>query len=374
MLRHKQLSIIWVMYNYTKVAKIGFHTDVVNDGVLNNYIGFAGFYSDNEIRIISGTNRISFFNVEIDALNNLELQNSLGIRNQLDFINGLVVTPRNNTTISIDFIDYDMYAGEDDLRHVNGYSSVKGSTGNFTFPIGDGSLFRPMRIPNKKQFDLFNGAYFHEDPNFPTTFSTDFLTDQKQVMLENINDVEFWDLDGENETRITLTWNDRSDIASISDNISLLTVVGWSIIENRWVNLNVLNVTGNLTNGEITSAVFVPDNYEAITIGSIVDDSVSDNDGNNILISPNGDSDNEFLIFDEVNQYTNNRLTIYNRWGNIVYQTEKYLNNWNGISNGRATINKNDKLPEATYFYYLESGNDSIKLYNLKKGWVYINR
>ncbi len=355
-------------------AKIGFHTDVINDGVLNNYIGFAGFYADNETRIISGTNRITFFDVEIDVFDNLDLQNSLGVRNQLDFINGAVITPRGNTTISLDFIDYNMYAGEDDIRHVNGYSSIKGGDPSFTFPIGDGTLFRPMRIPNKKEYDLFKGAYFYEDPNIPTTFSTQFLTNQKQIMLENINDVEFWDLDGKNETRITLTWNDRSNIIAITDNLSLLTVVGWSIADNNWVNLNVLNVTGDLTSGEITSAAFVPDNYEVITIGSIVDNEVSENDSNNVLISPNGDSNNEFLVFDELIDYSNNNLVIFNRWGNIVYQTAEYKNNWNGLSNGRATYKKTDKLPDGTYFYVLTLGNDPAVLSKTKKGWVYIHR
>ncbi|WP_064966994.1 gliding motility-associated C-terminal domain-containing protein [Tenacibaculum ovolyticum] len=354
-------------------AKIGFHTDVVNNGVLNNYTGFAGFYANTETRIISGSNRVAFFDVEIDASNHLELQNSLGVRNQLDFINGTVITPRNNPNISLDFINYDSYAGEDDVRHVDGYSSIRGGDTSFTFPIGDGTLLRPMRIPNKNQYDLFKGAYFYEDPNSPITFSTNFLTDQKQVMLENISNLEFWDLDGSKETRITLTWDARSDISAISDQVSLLTVVGWSIAENRWENLNVLNVTGDLTSGEITSAVFVPDNYEVITIGSIVKD-VIETDSNNILISPNGDNLNDFLVFDEVAQYSNNNLVIFNRWGNIVYQTDEYKNNWNGISSGRATFKKADKLPDGTYFYVLKLGDTPASLITEKKGWVYIHR
>ncbi|CAM1346750.1 gliding motility-associated C-terminal domain-containing protein [Tenacibaculum insulae] len=357
-------------------AQVGFHVDVVNNGMLDNYTGFAGFYADTETRIISGANRITFFDVEIDAVNNLELKNSLGVRNDLDFINGTVITPRNDINISLDFIDYNIYAGEDDIRHVNGYASIKGTaSSDFTFPIGDGDFFRPMRISNQSRYNTFKGAYFYEDPNFPTTFATSFLTDQKQVMLENINDVEFWDLNGDKETRTTLTWDNRSNIAAITDNIALLTVVGWSIAENKWVNLNVLNVTGNLNKGEITSAVFVPNQYEVITIGTIFDDAITNEDSNNnILISPNGDSDNEFLVFDEVNQFTNNNLTIFNRWGNIVFQTDDYKNNWNGSSNGRATYKKQDKLPDGTYFYVLNLGDDPKLLPQTKKGWVYIHR
>ena len=357
-------------------AQIGFHTDVINDGVLDNYVGFAGFYADNEVRIISGTNRITFFDVEIDALQNLELQNSLGVRNQLDFINGQVITPRNNTNIRLDFINHDMYAGEDNDRHVNGYSSIKfgARNSNFTFPIGDGTMLRPMSIPNANKFYLFNGAYFYEDPNTPSTFTASFLTDQKQAIIENISNLEFWDLDGNNETRVTLTWNSRSDIASLANNISQLIVVGWSKTENQWVNLDVLEVTGNLSEGTITSAAFVPNNYEVITIGSLLSDEVDSGNNNNILISPNGDNLNEVLIFDEVNEFAHNKLTIYNRWGNIVYATEDYKNDWDGTSNGRAIFNKQEKLPAATYFYYLELGDEPNTYQKLKKGWVYITR
>nr|WP_299035951.1 gliding motility-associated C-terminal domain-containing protein [uncultured Tenacibaculum sp.] len=357
-------------------AQVGFHTNIVNNGTLDNYTGFAGFYADTEIRTISGTNKITFFNVEIDALQNLELYNSLGVRNQLDFINGQVITPRNNTNITLDFIDYDFYAGEDDERHVNGYSSLKQgnkNTANFTFPVGDGAMLRPMSIPNANRYYTFKGAYFYEDPNFPTTFTANFLTDQKQAIIENISQTEFWDLDGRNETRITLTWNSRSDISALANTISQLIVVAWSKTENQWVNLDVLNVTGNLSEGTITSAAFVPDNYEAITIGSLMSDEIKDNN-NNILISPNGDNLNDFLVFDEVEEYAHNKLVIYNRWGTIVYQTEDYKNNWDGTSNGRATINKEDKLPTATYFYYLELGDKPNTYQKHKKGWVYINR
>lgn len=357
-------------------AQIGFHTNVVNEGTLNNYTGFAGFYADTEIRTISGTNKITFFNVEIDALQNIELYNSLGVRNQLDFINGQVITPRNNTNITLDFIDYDFYAGEDNERHVNGYSSIKQgnkNTSDFIFPIGDGSMLRRMSIPNANRYYTFKGAYFYEDPNFPSTFTGNFLTDQKQAVIENISHTEFWDLDGRNETRITLTWNSRSEITTLANNISQLIVVGWSKTENQWENLDVLEVTGNLSEGTITSAAFVPNNYEVITIGSLMSDEIKD-DNNNILISPNGDNLNDYLVFDEVNEYAHNKLVIYNRWGVIVYQTEDYKNNWDGTSNGRSTINKEDKLPSATYFYYLELGDQPNTYQKLKKGWVYINR
>ena len=49
-------------------------------------------------------------------------------------------------------------------------------------------------------------------------------------------------------------------------------------------------------------------------------------------------------------------MQIFNRWGVLVYETEGYGQNGNvfrGVSEGRTTINKNEKLPTGTYYYIL---------------------
>lgn len=68
------------------------------------------------------------------------------------------------------------------------------------------------------------------------------------------------------------------------------------------------------------------------------------------VITPNGDNRNdEFVITciqDE--RYMNNRLEIYNRWGQRVYTTTNYQNDWMGFTQGGTP------LPEDVYFYVLE--------------------
>ncbi len=86
--------------------------------------------------------------------------------------------------------------------------------------------------------------------------------------------------------------------------------------------------------------------------------------------SPNNDGVNDFFYIDCISRYPRNKLEIYNRWGNIVFQKEGYNNDWNGTSNGRAVIYTEEKLPVGTYFYILNLGNGS----ELRTGWVYINR
>ncbi len=89
--------------------------------------------------------------------------------------------------------------------------------------------------------------------------------------------------------------------------------------------------------------------------------------------SPNGDGINEYLHINCIENYTENVLEIFNRWGNTVYKVEGYNNgtkSFVGESNGRATITTSKQLPVGTYFYVLDLGDGS----DVIKGWIYINR
>ncbi|WP_422107739.1 DUF7507 domain-containing protein [Winogradskyella sp.] len=86
--------------------------------------------------------------------------------------------------------------------------------------------------------------------------------------------------------------------------------------------------------------------------------------------SPNGDGVNETFVIDCLERFPNNKLEVYNRWGNIVYSKNGYLNDWDGTSNGRAVINQSGELPVGTYYYVLDLGDGSEP----RVGWLYINR
>ena len=67
-------------------------------------------------------------------------------------------------------------------------------------------------------------------------------------------------------------------------------------------------------------------------------------------ITPNGDGLNENLFFPQLEtpeEFPNNELIIFNRWGDIVHQIAPYNNTWNG------TNNRGEALPEGTYYYIL---------------------
>ena len=90
-------------------------------------------------------------------------------------------------------------------------------------------------------------------------------------------------------------------------------------------------------------------------------------------ISVNGDGKNDGFVIEGIEYYPDNVLRIFNRWGVLVYEKERYGNRdpFVGISNGRATVSKDTKLPQGTYYYLLEytdlKGNRQEK-----SGWLYL--
>ena len=81
-------------------------------------------------------------------------------------------------------------------------------------------------------------------------------------------------------------------------------------------------------------------------------------------ISPNGDGRNDVLVIQGLQNYPNHLLLIYNRWGNEVYKTKDYQQDWGGTWNGKI-------LPDGTYFYLLRD-ETSNKI--LAKGYLQILR
>jgi gliding motility-associated-like protein/uncharacterized repeat protein (TIGR01451 family) len=65
--------------------------------------------------------------------------------------------------------------------------------------------------------------------------------------------------------------------------------------------------------------------------------------------SPNGDNMNDFFYVEGLSNFPKNKVAIYNRWGNLVYNKEKYDNSWDGSWKGAP-------LPDGTYFWIFDDG------------------
>lgn len=63
--------------------------------------------------------------------------------------------------------------------------------------------------------------------------------------------------------------------------------------------------------------------------------------------TPNGDGVNDYWILYRSDCFRKLRVSVYNRYGSLVYQSGDYKNNWNGKYNGK-------DLPDATYYYVIK--------------------
>lgn len=81
--------------------------------------------------------------------------------------------------------------------------------------------------------------------------------------------------------------------------------------------------------------------------------------------SPNGDGINDYFFIANIEANPLNTLQIFNKWGNLIYETERYQNDWDGRWN-------NKLLPDGTYYYLLEIEEDGNK--NVYRGSIELQR
>lgn len=124
------------------------------------------------------------FNLEIDNPSGLSLTGdfSIGIFNEMTFIEGLVNTNQTNLTA---FQANAFHSFASDESHINGPATKRGISG-FTFPIGKGNRYRPSRVENvTDDTTVFISEYFN--------FSHFDLTSDGTIF--RVSDEEYWDLD-----------------------------------------------------------------------------------------------------------------------------------------------------------------------------------
>lgn len=72
-------------------------------------------------------------------------------------------------------------------------------------------------------------------------------------------------------------------------------------------------------------------------------------------ITPNWDGSNDVFYIGNIEKYPDNKLEIYNRYGQLLYSKNSYQNDWDGKYMG-------NELPEGTYYYILDTKTDKGKI------------
>jgi gliding motility-associated-like protein len=76
------------------------------------------------------------------------------------------------------------------------------------------------------------------------------------------------------------------------------------------------------------------------------------------MITPNFDGLNDLFVINYLEKvYPECEVTIFNRWGSVVFKSIGYANPWDGTHKG-------EKLPIGTYFYNINLNDDNGKEYH----------
>jgi gliding motility-associated-like protein len=82
----------------------------------------------------------------------------------------------------------------------------------------------------------------------------------------------------------------------------------------------------------------------------------------NDVLTPNGDGINDTWQIVNLERFQDAIIHVYNRWGNEVFTSSDYSNNWNGTHSGNS-------LPAGSYLYRIDQNGDGSVILT---GWIYI--
>ena len=141
-----------------------------------------------------------------------------------------------------------------------------------------------------------------------------------------------------------------SECGEANGSLSVYTTGGQGSYQYEWNNGQNSNIINNIDAGQYTVTV---------TDGAGCTETSTFDLGCtplipiivNQFISPNNDGKNDLWIIENLQFYPLNKVTVYNRWGSLVFEAEPYQNDWNGHFKGTAP----NSLPASTYFYVIDT-------------------
>lgn len=344
-----------------------------NSGVDTSYNGHIIF--NGQTQNIAGSSPTIFNNIQLENDTKVALQDFY-IEESIHLLNTVLETNDNLITI--------LNPTPDILTWQNSYISTQeiegyfirftNSLSDYAFPVGNVDLENQMRVvelePNSTNLSSFGVGLSTTSPSDETGISAagstaPFPIENKAIDIKALN-TSFYhrihQFSGSTEAKSKIYFQQSDD----NNEITFRSVANWKSSNNEWQNDDFIisNSDSIITNYNTPTSVAISnnvlDNQDDIYILS----------GINLIFpnsfTPNNDGYNDFFEIGYLSEeYPENELTIYNRWGEVVFKASPYLNDWDGISTSKGLKLMGNKLPEDTYFYTLtlDSNTPPIKKY-----------
>ena len=236
--------------------------------------------------------------------------------------------------------------GGSDTSHIHGAAFHRGS-GNKLFPIGNGLTYLPVGLPDVADAEAFIGVQPFEFENIALT---------KSGHLSSISEKRYWYIDVSSGTlpgsRVVLPLRDESWI----DDPGNLVVVQSTSPTEEFISIGRTVADAERGNGRVISGEKVSMPFVALATGA---SEMRLNVYN--AVSANGDHLNDFVRIENIEIFPENKFTVFNRWGDKVFQIENY-DNLQRVFKGRSNVNGESELVSGNYFYVLDiPGEESLR-------------
>lgn len=142
------------------------------------------------------------------------------------------------------------------------------------------------------------------------------------------------------------------------------SATGSSLLVYQWLPVKGLNYATILNptysgSDSITFTLYAEDTYGCMDSGQVTiyvyvpDEIILPN-----VITPNGDGKNDVWKINPTVDLTGSNLVIFDRWGETVFETENYANNWGGTYKNTGKV-----LSDGTYYYVFKVPSEDNHVY-----------
>lgn len=265
------------------------------------------------------------------------------VQNQIRFDHGIVEASGDSRIV---FESGAKILNASDSSHVHGVVFQKGS-GYKLFPIGNGSVYLPVELPDVQDPSAVIGV-------LALQFSD--IGRMKTSAFASISEKRYWQVDVESgslpNSQIVLPLRDESWAA----NPEQIVVVQSESPTQEFTSIGKSSFTGDPDNARVKSQLNISMPFVALATVAQENELVVYN-----AVSNNGDHLNEFLRIENIENFPVNRFSVFNRWGDKIFEVENYDNAGN-VFDGYSNISGKSELVSGTYFYVLEiPGRESLR-------------
>jgi len=241
---------VWYSADFTNDGVVDFDNSLVLNPALSMFAG-------DTLQHISGSGTTRFYSLMFGSQLTpvaYSLEQNISAAHQVDFSKGILTAPQTTPETMMNMIQFENGAtciNASSASFVDGFVSKTGNAA-FTFPIGNGSFYRPASISAPASVtDCFAARYLYTNPD-----NAGYSRTKKVANLARISDKEYWVVNRTNGTtngQLTLSWDVSKTSAPIPDNLTKLVIARWD--GNKWVNEGNIATVGNGNAGTITANV-----------------------------------------------------------------------------------------------------------------------